>query len=77
VAVAWFVSFLCLKRAREKGERGAQLAGNAGQSGVMDGAGDAKPAEKRANEVAQVHELRADGTPGVLEMDGLVRHELQ
>jgi hypothetical protein len=77
VGVAWFVSFLCLKRAREKGEGGAQLARDAGLSGVMDGAGEAKPAEKRPIEVAQVHELRADGNPEALEMDSLVRHELQ
>ena len=77
MGVAWVVSSLCLKRTREKGEGGAQLAGDSGQSGVMDGASDAKPAEKRPNEVAQVHELRADGTPEVPELEGLFRHELQ
>jgi hypothetical protein len=76
VGVAWFVSFLCLKRAREK-EGGAQLARDAGKSRGMGGVSDAKPAEKRPNEVARVHELRADGTPEVPELDGLVRHELQ
>ena len=65
------------KEGKGEGEGGAQLAGDSGQSGVMDGTSDAKPADKRPNEVAQVHELRADGTPEVLEMDGLVRHELQ
>ncbi len=72
LAVAWLISFLCLKRERDKRERGFQLAGGAGESGSMDGASDAKPAEKRHNEIVQVHELRAYGTPEVPEMDGLV-----
>jgi hypothetical protein len=77
VAVAWLISFLCLKKKRDKRERGAQLAGGAGQFGDMNGASDARPAEKRYNEVAQVHELRADVNPEVPELDGSVTHELQ
>lgn len=77
VAVAWLISFLCLKRKRDKRERGAQLAGGAGQFGDMNGASDARPAEKRYNEVAQVHELRADVNPEVPELDASVAHELQ
>jgi hypothetical protein len=77
VAVAWLIFFLCVKMEREKREGGGQLAEGAGQSGGMDGASDARPPEKRHNEVAQVHELHANGTPKVQELDGLARHELQ
>jgi hypothetical protein len=77
VAVVWLISFLYLKKVEDKREEVAQLAGSAGQSWGMDGAGNARPAEKRYNELAQVHELRADGSPELPEMGGLVRHELQ
>jgi len=89
VAGALFIGFTVRRTRASRKKRSAEI--NRGGVEGTDGASDARPAEKSGllgfgdkkggekgdTGVDQIHEMQANNGPGVQELDGVVRHELQ